>query len=52
MMICYNVKSRRISMIKEILQSQAAKSDKTLTETLLKELRELTGAVSPQKNIP
>lgn len=49
MMICYNVKSRRISMIKEILQSQAAKDDKSLTETLLKELRELTGGVTPQK---
>ena len=48
MMICYNSKSRRISMIQEILQSQAAKDDKTLTEKLKEELRQLTASRTPQ----
>ncbi len=47
MMICYNAKSRRISMIREILQSQAVKDDKTLAEKLKEELRQLTAPLAP-----
>ncbi len=47
MMICYNSKSRRISMIQEILQSQAAKDDKNLAEKLKEELRQLTASLTP-----
>ena len=46
-MICYNVKSHRISMIKEILESQAAKDDKNLAEKLREELRQLTASLAP-----
>ena len=51
MMICYNRRCRRISQIKDMLANKEFANDKTLIESLKKELKDLMDKSPVTKSI-